>query len=1018
MRVGGILFLTAITWLSGGSPTVALAGSGSACLPGTFEVGDNILISTNGSYQGANGSSDHPAVSDDGRFVMFESRATNLVIPNATSYQNVFRYDMKSGAITPQSISSGGAYANGFNWTSDISGDGRYVTFSAQDANLDPQAPPSGGYIAMHDNQTGETRAIPASWSGGGSITADGRYIVYINGPRLYLYDAQTNTSEAISQGAYDPPNSQNGYMGAVISGDGRYVIFSTFVKTLVPNDTNGTEDVFLFDRQTRTTERISVASNGAQGNGRSSILTAGTRAVSDDGRYVVFRSEASNLVEGDSNGKRDIFLRDRQTGATVLVSKGLQGVPADNHSYDPSISGNGRYVTFTSTATNIVQRIRSYNTVWAVYIYDVATGDIDVASLCVNGDICRGFHPAINRDGSIVAFASDFGQLVTSGWNGIQGVFIQRRKAVACEPTDATPPVVIPPLNVTVEATGTLTQVDIGTATATDDVGVVSVTSDAPAAGYPLGATTVTWTAKDAAGNSGTANQTVTVVDTTPPTLEGPANLVVEAPSTAGVQVAFTVTARDIVDPAPVVSCSPASGSLFPLGETTVTSTARDFKNNSATGSFTIKVQDSTPPVLAVPTDKAVEATAPLTPVAIGQATATDIFPVKVISDAPVAYSIGTTTVNWTATDANNNVATGIQKVTVKDATAPVVTPPANLTVEATGMLTQVNIGTATATDAVGVVSITSNAPATFPVGATIVTWTAKDAAGNVGTTVQTVTVKDTTPPALEGLANQLLEATSASGAKAAYTVTAKDLVDPAPTVICSAASGSTFPLGATVVTCTARDGKGNNATGSFTITVRDATPPVLTVPADITVLLNTPLSAPAVQEFFNGATAIDLVDSTVTVTFTAPESLNSVGAKLVIFTAVDDYGNKTTHTATIYVKYGCGDDFLPPVNLLKPFKQGSTIPVKFALCDANGSPVTSAVARLYLQRYSGDEPVGEPIEATSTSGADIGNYFRGSEGIYIYNLFTKNLSAGTYQIRVLLDDGAVNTIPLSLKQ
>jgi hypothetical protein len=162
-------------------------------------------------------------------------------------------------------------------------------------------------------------------------------------------------------------------------------------------------------------------------------------------------------------------------------------------------------------------------------------------------------------------------------------------------------------------------------------------------------------------------------------------------------------------------------------------------------------------------------------------------------------------------------------------DTTAPVVTPPADVSVEATGPQTTVTIGTATATDAVGVVSLVNNAPATFPLGTTVVTWTATDAAGNAGTATQSVTINDTTPPTLT-LPNMTVEGTSDSGAVVSYTLlTATDIVDPSPSVICTPPSGSTFVLGSASVNCTATDAEGNSSSDSFTVTVEDTTAPTI---------------------------------------------------------------------------------------------------------------------------------------------------------------------------------------------
>ncbi len=226
----------------------------------------------------------------------------------------------------------------------------------------------------------------------------------------------------------------------------------------------------------------------------------------------------------------------------------------------------------------------------------------------------------------------------------------------------DTTAPVVTAPADVTAEATGPQTSVATGTATATDAVGVVSLTSNAPA-DYPVGTTTVTWTATDAAGNTGTDTQTITITDTTAP-------------------------------------------------------------------------------VVTAPADVTAEATGPQTSATIGTATATDVVGVvSLTSNAPADYPVGTTTVTWTATDAAGNTGTATQTVTITDNIAPVVTAPTDIKVQASGPIS-VSIGAATATDAVGVESITSDAPAAFPVGVTIVTWTATDASGNAGTATQTITI------------------------------------------------------------------------------------------------------------------------------------------------------------------------------------------------------------------------------------------------------------------------------------
>jgi hypothetical protein len=461
-------------------------------------------------------------------------------------------------------------------------------------------------------------------------------------------------------------------------------------------------------------------------------------------------------------------------------------------------------------------------------------------------------------------------------------------------------------------------------------------------------------------------------------------------------------------------VTGSPVVVSL-PRGAHTVSLTVSDGKATD-TASATVTIADTIPPAVSAGTSVTLEATGPDGAPYHVPATATDACGLDNISivPSPALFPIGTTTVTVTALDLAGHATSATANVTVVDTTAPVVTAPANVTVEAAGPATSVPIGTATAADAVGVVTLTNNAPATFPVGTTIVVWTATDAAGNKGTATQTVTVKDTTAPVFAGLVGQVVEATSASGAVVTFNVTASDLVTTHPAIACLPASGSTFALGTTTVSCKATDDSGNSVTGSFPVKVQDTTAPALHLPAGIRVPLNTPASASSIQAFLAAASATDKVDASVTITYTLPV-LTSVGPKTVTFTATDDFGNSATASATIWVEYGFAG-FLAPVSLGKAFKPGSTVPVKFQLTDANASVVTSATAKLLVQKYSNSEPVGDAIEVTSTSAADVGNLFRVSDGIYIYNLDTRALGTGTYQIQAILDDGTIKTTWLFL--
>ena len=458
----------------------------------------------------------------------------------------------------------------------------------------------------------------------------------------------------------------------------------------------------------------------------------------------------------------------------------------------------------------------------------------------------------------------------------------------------DTIPPSITAPAAVTAEATGARTAVSLGTAAATDAVDTSpTITNNAPVSGFPLGSTTVTWTATDDAGNSATAMQTVTVRDTTPPRLTAPASVAAEATGSLTTVSLGTAAATDAVDTSPTITNNaPTTG--FPLGRTTVTWTATDDVGNSATATQNITIQDTTPPRLTAPASVAIEATGTLTTVILGQASASDLFgPVTVVNDAPSSFPLGRTTVTWTATDSGGNAATVAQIVTVRDTTAPSITPPAAVTAEATGQHTSVSLGTAFASDTVdSSPAVTNNAPASgFPLGRTTVIWTATDDSGNHVTATQTVAIADTTAPRITAPDDAVIEATAQLSPLSAAqygTAAAVDIADPAPAVTHDAPSQ--FPLGQTTITWTATDSAGNSINAEQTVTVQDTTPPTLFVQSDI-VRHTLPVKPVPLL----GTYATDTVDSSVTLTNDAPPSF-SEGLTTVTWTATDDSGNVST--------------------------------------------------------------------------------------------------------------------------
>ena len=371
-----------------------------------------------------------------------------------------------------------------------------------------------------------------------------------------------------------------------------------------------------------------------------------------------------------------------------------------------------------------------------------------------------------------------------------------------------------------------------------------------------------------------------------------------VEATSADGAIVTYEApTATDNLDGGVDVVCEPASGATQPLGNTGVTCTAADAAGNVASVSFTVTVEDTTAPDLVVPGAITIEADS-----AAGKAVSFTVSATDVVTEAPVVtcshasgatFALGTTTVTCEATDAAGNSSDGTFTVTVQDTAAPQLTVPDSITTEAASAAGTSVTFTVSATDNVTVapvVTCSHASGATFALGTTTVTCDATDAAGNSDQDAFTVTVRDTTAPQLALPAGVTAEAASAGGTVITFAVSATDSVTAAPVVTCTPASGATFPLGLTTVTCDAADAAGNTSDGTFTVTVQDTTAPQLTVPADI----NEQANSPDGRVISFTASAIDAVTSSLVVTCSpASGSTFPIGVTLVHCSTADAAGN-----------------------------------------------------------------------------------------------------------------------------
>ena len=435
--VGGVSALVAL----------ALAGAGWA---GGGATTTRVSVGSGGRQ--ANGSSSAASVSADGRFVVFASDASNLVHGDHNGVSDVFVRDLLRSTLQRVSVSSRGAEANGPSVSSSldlvagpsISADGRFVAFGSDASNLVADDTNGKEDCFVRDLKTHRTQRVSVSSSGAqGSgaclqpaVSANGRYVAFVDSSRLvpaasggvlelFVRDLKTHQTRLVSISSAGAI-ANNASFRPSISADGRWVAFESFASNLVAGDTNGTTDVFLHDSTTGRTQRLSVTSAGAQANGPS---YAGVQpSISLNGRYVVFYTDATNLVAGDTNASFDVMIRDLKNRTTRRVSVSSTGAQGDNASFLPSISADGRYVAFESSAANLTAGDSPGSD--DVFIRDRQAGLTQRLGRTTGGGLDllnqQYEHADISSDGRYVAFASMATHLVAGDTNGLEDVFVR----------------------------------------------------------------------------------------------------------------------------------------------------------------------------------------------------------------------------------------------------------------------------------------------------------------------------------------------------------------------------------------------------------------------------------------------------------------------------------------------------------------------------------------------------------------------------------------------------------------
>jgi len=391
----------------------------------------------------ATAESENPWLSADGRYAAFQSAATNLVAGDTNAETDVFVHDRASGTTTRASVSATSAQGNDQSTDPAFSADGSHLVFRSQANNFVAGDTNGGTWDIFVKNMTSgvvervNVSSSEAQATGGGSddgvTSADGQIIAFksdatnmvsgdTNGTAdVFVRDRAAGTTTRVSVTSAGAQATGGDSEDVTISDDGRYVSFWSEATNLVVGDTNATRDVFVHDRQTGTTTRVSVASDGTQANGFSS-----KGALSADGAFVAFHSEATNLVVGDTNARDDVFIHELATGITTRVSLTDAEGQGTKESHTPKLSADGRYVTFYSTAPNLVAG--DTNNRGDVFVRDRVAGTTTRVSITADGSQGNDASnkPFISADGSVVVFEASASNLVGGDTNAVKDVFVR----------------------------------------------------------------------------------------------------------------------------------------------------------------------------------------------------------------------------------------------------------------------------------------------------------------------------------------------------------------------------------------------------------------------------------------------------------------------------------------------------------------------------------------------------------------------------------------------------------------
>ncbi len=399
-------------------------------------------VNTSSSGQEASGLSYETSVSADGRFVAFNSAASNLVPNDTNNAADIFVRDRLLGTTVRVSVDSNGSEGNDHSQNPFLSADGRLVAFRSRSDNLVNGDTNFATDIFVHNRIAGTTERVSMNSMGeegnghslNPSLSADGRFVAfhslasnlfdrdYNQSYDVFVHDRMAGTTQILSLHYLDGVAAGSS-LYASVSGDGNWISFSSGAESLIPDDLNDRGDVFVASRTAGTVERISVGPNGEEANNTSGSINR----ISSNGRFVAFSSIASNLISWDSNGIQDVFVRDLSNGSTRIVS--VNGNVQGNGTSDfPSISAEGRYIAFESEADNFV--LGDGNQSNDIFVFDQLTVKLDRVNLGMGGLEANddSFSPALSSSGHHLGFMSRADNMIPLDTNQIQDIFLRDR--------------------------------------------------------------------------------------------------------------------------------------------------------------------------------------------------------------------------------------------------------------------------------------------------------------------------------------------------------------------------------------------------------------------------------------------------------------------------------------------------------------------------------------------------------------------------------------------------------------